>query len=246
MKERVTSLPGFFGSLRSHVTSLIPSSLTVPLRGPSHSSSAASSPRHARPLHAAGSSLATRSSPLHVHPVHSPTPPSLPRYASVTLLAGRWPLSSPRGGGSSAVRREPTTPVRLASPLATLVPPGRRALRAAYGESGLSPLRSHGPSVGLAGNRARAVSLALFVHSVPRPFTRLRVRLAAVSPSPPGLRRASVGTGPLASPSVSLPLDLRLAHPSGLSSTSLRRFSLRSSLLRSASEPPAGRSDKER
>lgn len=37
-----------------------------------------------------------------------------------------------------------------------------------------------GPSVGLAGNRARAVSLALFVHSVPRPFTRLRVRLAAV------------------------------------------------------------------
>ena len=63
-----------------------------------------------------------------------PTPPSLPRYASVTLLAGRWPLSSPRGGGSSAVRREPTTPVRLASPLATLVPPGRRALRAAYGE----------------------------------------------------------------------------------------------------------------
>ena len=48
------------------------------------------------------------------------------------------------------------------------------------GESGLSPLRSHGPSVGLAGNRARAVSLALFVHSVPRPFTRLRVRLAAV------------------------------------------------------------------
>ena len=72
--------------------------------------------------------LATRRSLPH------PTPPSLPRYASVTLLAGRWPLSSPRGGGSSAVRREPTTPVRLASPLATLVPPGRRALRAAYGE----------------------------------------------------------------------------------------------------------------
>ena len=36
-----------------------------------------------------------------------------------------------------------------------------------------------------------------------------------------------------------------LAHPSGLSSTSLRRFSLRSSLLRSASEPPAGRMERE-
>ena len=94
MKERVTSLPGFFGSLRSHVTSLIPSSLTVPVRGPSHSSSAASSPRHARPLHAAGSSLATRSSPLHVHPVHSPT--STPR-SFLTPLTRPGRVNGPRG-----------------------------------------------------------------------------------------------------------------------------------------------------
>ena len=79
------------------------------------------------------------------HP--APTPPSLPRYASVTLLAGRWPLSSPRGGGSSAVRREPTTPVRLASPLATLVPPGRRALRAAYGEDERRETESSEPRI---------------------------------------------------------------------------------------------------
>lgn len=42
--------------------------------------------------------------------------------------------------------------------------------------NGLSALRSHGPSVGLAGNRARAVSLALFVHSVPRPLGSLATR----------------------------------------------------------------------
>ena len=44
------------------------------------------------------SPLATRVS----HALPPLTPPSLPRYASVTLLAGLRPLSSPRGGGSSA------------------------------------------------------------------------------------------------------------------------------------------------
>lgn len=60
----------------------------------SHSSSAASSPRHARPLHAAGSSLATRSSPLHVHPVHSPT--STPR-SFLTPLTRPGRVNGPRG-----------------------------------------------------------------------------------------------------------------------------------------------------
>lgn len=75
---------------------------------------------------------AARSLPSHPRPSGAPRAPSLrvghpPRGPSATLVASRWRVFR--------LRREPTTPVRLASSLATLVPPGRRALRAAYGES---------------------------------------------------------------------------------------------------------------
>ena len=60
-----------------------------------------------RPTHHTTGFPASRCRPstsLAPRPPASPplTPPSLPRYASVTLLAGLRPLSSPRGGGSSA------------------------------------------------------------------------------------------------------------------------------------------------
>lgn len=104
-----------------------------------------------------------------------------------TLLASVWSLTAPfpryarhslRPYVSDGPSTQPPHGSFLTSPHSSGA--GQRAPGRTGGESGLSPLRSHGPSVGLAGNRARAVSLALFVHSVPRPFTRLRVRLAAV------------------------------------------------------------------
>lgn len=110
---------------------------------------------------------AARSLPSHPRPSGAPRAPSLrvghpPRGPSATLVASRWRVFR--------LRREPTTPVRLASSLATLVPPGRRALRAAYGESdevGCRRSRSHRPFAALRRNRAVGTGVSLGRSLVP-------------------------------------------------------------------------------
>lgn len=99
-------------------------------------------------------------------------PALFPRFTRplVGPVASRAPC---RAGPSS---REPATAARLHLP---------RSARRVGGTCGGRNESVTRPFAALRRNRARAVSLALFVHSVPRPFTRLRVRLAAVHRSAP-------------------------------------------------------------
>lgn len=107
-----------------HVSPTLPHPLLAPLGGTTvvneprscrFPSSVGHLPPHPPPDRPPLASLAPLTPSLRVgHP---------PRGPSATLVASRWRVFR--------LRREPTTPVRLASSLATLVPPGRRALRAA-------------------------------------------------------------------------------------------------------------------